>query len=109
MAYPASYDNVLSVASCDRDFGHSWFSQSNNMVDVTAPGGQILSLAPMDMGYEIATVEIGGRTFSGKWLEGSDVPPPGDGYLLDRQFYECPNRGLSACNGPGDHICIIRR
>jgi len=69
MAYPASYDSVLSVASCDMDFSHSYFSQYNSKVDVTAPGNEILSLAPLGSGYEIATIEFGGETFSGRWFE----------------------------------------
>ncbi len=37
-SYPASYEGVISVASCTPDGERSVFSQYNDMVDVAAPG-----------------------------------------------------------------------
>lgn len=37
--YPASFNNVISVASTDKNNQRSSFSNFNNMVDVCAPGG----------------------------------------------------------------------
>ena len=39
--YPASYDGVISVASCSDEGRHSDFSQYNECVDVSAPGENI--------------------------------------------------------------------
>lgn len=40
-SYPASYEGVISVASCTQDGKRSSFSQYNDMVDVAAPGEAI--------------------------------------------------------------------
>lgn len=40
-SYPASYDGVISVASCDSLGNRSSFSQYNDAVDVTAPGENV--------------------------------------------------------------------
>ena len=42
LCYPASDNGVLSVASVNRYNNRSYFSQYNNMVDVCAPGEEIL-------------------------------------------------------------------
>ncbi|MCR5526543.1 MAG: S8 family serine peptidase [Lachnospiraceae bacterium] len=42
-AYPASLDNVISVASTDSDGTLSYFSNYGSTVDVAAPGGEIYS------------------------------------------------------------------
>lgn len=44
--YPASYENVLSVASSDDEDIKSSFSNYNNAVDITAPGTFIFSTEP---------------------------------------------------------------
>ncbi len=40
-SYPASYEGVISVASCNSEGDRSSFSQYNNAVDVAAPGENI--------------------------------------------------------------------
>lgn len=42
--YPTSYDDVISVASVDRDHFVSSFSQRNAYVDISAPGGDIFTI-----------------------------------------------------------------
>jgi len=45
--YPASYENVISVAACCQDTGKPWFSNyGKNSVDYIAPGVQIYSTMP---------------------------------------------------------------
>ncbi|MEI7594753.1 MAG: S8 family serine peptidase [Bacteroidota bacterium] len=39
LSYPAAYNNVISVASCDGDKKLSSFSQYGTWVDIAAPGG----------------------------------------------------------------------
>lgn len=41
--WPAAYDEVVAVASADRDGSVSQFSTDGSYVDVTAPGGRVLS------------------------------------------------------------------
>jgi serine protease len=43
LAYPASYDNVISVAAVDRNKNRAYFSQSNNYVDISAAGVSVES------------------------------------------------------------------
>jgi serine protease len=45
-SYPASYPDVISVAAVDKWNHPAWFSQSNNQVDLAAPGVNILSTFP---------------------------------------------------------------
>ena len=42
--YPASYDNVIGVASIDENYTRSYFSQYNDSVFVSAPGEMIISI-----------------------------------------------------------------
>jgi subtilisin family serine protease len=39
--YPASFDHVVSVASLDKNYLYSYFSNYNNAIDVAAPGENI--------------------------------------------------------------------
>ncbi len=41
LAYPASYDGVISVAAINRSHDRASFSQYNNQVDLTAPGENV--------------------------------------------------------------------
>ncbi len=41
-SYPASYEGVISVASCDAFGERSSFSQYNDMVDIAAPGEAVM-------------------------------------------------------------------
>ena len=46
LAYPGSYQEVIEVGAFNKNFIPSAFSNSNMMVDLIAPGENILSLAP---------------------------------------------------------------
>jgi hypothetical protein len=41
LSYPASYDNVISVAAVDQNKKRASFSQSNNEVDISAAGVRV--------------------------------------------------------------------
>jgi PKD repeat protein len=43
LRYPASYNNVISVASTDEDDTKSWFSSYGTAVDISSPGGSGIS------------------------------------------------------------------
>jgi major intracellular serine protease len=45
-SYPASYNEVISVGSIDLQRNSSYFTNSNNEVDLVAPGEKILSTIP---------------------------------------------------------------
>lgn len=67
-SYPASYEGVISVASCDMQGKRSEFSQYNNMVDVAAPGEDVPLLIPED-GSESYTAGSG-TSFSCAFVSG---------------------------------------
>jgi subtilisin family serine protease len=48
LSFPASYDNVISVASTDATEGKSFFSNYGYSIDVAAPGSSILSTVPYE-------------------------------------------------------------
>ncbi len=59
LSYPASYDNVISVASCNDLGEHSSFSQSNEFVDIAAPGDNITIIAMDEEGNSIYRTDSG--------------------------------------------------
>jgi hypothetical protein len=44
--YPAGYDKVISVNAVDRDNKKAWFGMSNDAIDLTAPGEEMLMAKP---------------------------------------------------------------
>lgn len=102
--YPASYDNVLSVAAVDQNREWAAFSQYNSLVDISAPGVDILSTSPLNTGGVLflssSTFELALRL-----MKYSAVPSQAiSGILVD-----CPNFGRQQCPGTGGHICLIER
>jgi len=65
-SYPASYDGVISAAAITRTLVHSYFSNINNRVDVSAPGSSVLTTAGNGSGYE----SVNGTSFSSPYVAG---------------------------------------
>jgi len=59
LSYPASYDNVISVASCNDLGEHSGFSQRNEFVDIAAPGENITIIAVDEEGNSVYRADSG--------------------------------------------------
>jgi len=64
-SYPASYDGVMSVAATDSNNNIAPFSQSNDKVDIAAPGVQVVSTVPsggygIKSGTSMATPHVSG-------------------------------------------------
>ncbi|MBR5779004.1 MAG: S8 family serine peptidase [Clostridia bacterium] len=57
-SYPASYEGVISVASCNADGERSEFSQYNDMVDVAAPG-EALTMPIVEDGVSAYRIDSG--------------------------------------------------
>ncbi len=80
LSYPASYDNVLSIAAIDSNKVVADFSQKNSQVDLSAPGVGVLSTVPYNdntsltvgaMTYPAGHVEFSARgTASGALVDG---------------------------------------
>ena len=102
--YPANYMNVVSVAAIDAKREHASFSQYNSGVDISAPGVDILSTQPMDLGGAIflstANVSAMGLYFeNSNQLQGT----------INGTLVLCPSYGKDVCPGIGGHICLIER
>ncbi len=88
--FPASYDAVVSVGAVNASLEHSWFSQANVEVELTAPGEQIFAAFPrqdtrtlsVDGGTSVEGLEIGGLfargEISGRLEWGGDCREPGN-------------------------------
>ena len=90
LAYPASYQKVLSVASIAPDYVKAWYSNYADWVDVTAPGGT------QGLGYK----------YTDKCMVLSTLPNNGYGYMQGTSM-ACPHvSGIAALvvskkGGPG--------
>lgn len=80
LAYPASYQKVLSVASMAPDYIKAWYSNYADWVDVTAPGGT------QGLGYK----------YTDKCMVLSTLPDNGYGYMQGTSM-ACPHvSGIAA-------------
>src|SRR5262249_47008246 len=79
-SYPASYDNVVSVAAIDSTEALATFSQENDHVELAAPGVGVLSTVPY---IDTVTLTVGGVTFSGTHVEGAPRTMGVTGNLVD--------------------------
>jgi uncharacterized repeat protein (TIGR02543 family) len=57
ICYPAAYDNVIGVGSCNSDGKASGFSSKNDSVDVSAPGENMAGLS----GFKNSVYKVGGK------------------------------------------------
>ena len=102
--YPANYGGVLSVAAVDENRNHASFSQYNSGVDVSAPGVDILSTYPLNLGG-VVLVSSTSVESAGTFMQLSTIPTGSiSGVLVD-----CPYYGSEQCPGNGGHICLIAR
>lgn len=102
--YPASYENVISVAAVDQNLKRASFSQYNQFVDIAAPGVDILSLAPPG-NFAPLMVKIGATKYPGNLMQLS-VNPPRSGIIAE--LAECSNFGRKCENVKG-RVCLIER
>lgn len=66
-SYPASYDSVVSVAAVDEAGAVASFSQTNDQVEVSAPGVQVLSTVP----WATPSVTVGSGSYIANQIEGA--------------------------------------
>jgi serine protease len=104
--YPANYNSVLSVGAIDADFKRASFSQYNTGVALVAPGVNVLSTYPLNLGGALLLSAPSAGAI-GKYMERITSSPN----KISGQIVVCPNFGIAVCpgNGSGTQICLIER
>jgi len=108
-SYPGSYPWVVSVAAVDDQSLKPWFSQTNDQVDIAAPGVSILSTVPTEVVTSrpnISALEYGDQVLIGIYAARSPKPSPPDS--LTARLKACPDAGTVPCDARG-YICLIER
>lgn len=113
-SYPASYPGVISVSAIQENLQLAKFSQTNDAVDLTAPGNEILSTALLNQGNEVWYIAVTDDTSSSIPISKVAVSarpfqmsltPPSTG--LQGTLVECPDSNQLPCPGSsGGHICL---
>ena len=101
ISHPASYASVISVAAVDELDGHGDFSQTNQFVELAAPGVLVQSSLPRGQGSN-ESASVDGTGYPAIAL--TDSPnATGSGNLADCGF------GDSVCTGVNGGVCLIER
>lgn len=116
-SYPASYDDVVSVAATDSNNEHAYFSQQTNQVELSGPGVGIRSTVIRGDGRG-ANLEVNGTSYASQHVVphlrlissgGSFVKAPADGTVTGNLFSCSTNSGTADCSGATDKICLVER
>jgi serine protease len=103
LKYPASYDDVISVAAVDISLQRASFSQTNNEVDIAAPGVDINSTVPAFKVFKNGD-SVNNRGYDAFFLGYSPlVNVPIEGDLID-----C-FKAYITCAGAEGKVCLIER
>lgn len=103
LKYPASYDDVMSVAAVDFDLRRASFSQFNSGVDIAAPGVDINSTIPTLKVFKNGD-DINSKGYDAKFMGYSPlVNDPIEANLID-----C-FKGYITCVGAEGKVCLIER
>lgn len=110
-SYPASYENVVSVAAIDEQKNIANFSNQNSQVELAAPGVAVLSTVS-NPGAEIKTFKVNNADLQGNPFEAFGTASGnlvycgkaiGTGKPRDRDTGTCANNGASG------KVCLIKR
>ncbi|WP_223669946.1 S8 family serine peptidase [Kangiella shandongensis] len=110
-SYPASYDNVVSVAATDENNQHGYFSQYTDQVELSGPGVAILS--SVDGDGSLGQLDVGGVDY---FADGVVVPnfynsslspdPAGIAGSASGTIEACSS---TSCPDMTGNICVIER
>mmetsp|Transcript_3549 Transcript_3549/g.8085 ORF Transcript_3549/g.8085 Transcript_3549/m.8085 type:complete len:763 (-) Transcript_3549:102-2390(-) len=107
-AYPASWDEVVSVASVDEGNGHSSFSQANDQVEIAAPGRQIISsgggAGGAGSGLEF---NFQGTVVQASFMQNNQYPSDFD-FTQTFQLVDC-GFGFEPCKNANGKVCLMQR
>ena len=118
-SYPASYDDVVSVAAVDSNNDHAYFSQRTNQVELSGPGVSVRSTVIRGDGRD-ANIEVGGTSYA---AQTSVVPhlryvASGSSYsyspyngTASADLFSCSTSqsGNVNCSGASGSICVVER
>lgn len=116
-SYPASYDDVVSVAATDNNNDHAYFSQQTNQVELSGPGVAVRSTVIRGDGRG-ANLVVNGTSFAAQHVlphlrfissGGSFVQSPVDGSVTGNLFHCSTQSGSADCSGASGNICLVER
>lgn len=116
-SYPASYDDVVSVAATDSNNEHAYFSQQTSQVELAGPGVGIRSTVIRGDGRD-ADLVVNGTSYASSHLVphlrlissgGQWVKTPADGSVTGNLFSCSTNSGTADCTGATGQICLVER
>jgi len=98
-SYPASFERVLSVAAVDSNHRRAPFSQTNNRVDISAPGVDILSTS-----VGVGIFDDRDTEYTANPFEYSEIPSK----VISGGITDC-GLGIDRCERALGKICLIER
>lgn len=115
-SYPASYDDVVSVAAVDSANMHANFSQSTNQVELSGPGEAILSSVGLGDG-QLAQLTVDGVDFFANGVvphtfydSSLAYAPRGNDGSVSGTLGVCTTSGGSySCGDMTGKICLVER
>jgi subtilisin family serine protease len=107
LAYPASLDTVVSVASVDVQNRHSYFSQTNAQVELSAPGEDILTTAGGGQSRKVVGIMINDQNVFASFMENNFYPADYD-FNQIFSLVDC-GVGSSVCQGAEGKVCLMQR
>ena len=116
-SYPASYNDVISVAATDNNNDHAYFSQRTNQVELSGPGVAVRSTVIRGDGRG-ADLVVNGTSYADQHVlphlryissGGSYVPSPADGSVTGNLFHCDTQSGSADCSGANNNICLVER
>lgn len=116
-SYPASYNDVISVAATDSNNDHAYFSQRTNQVELSGPGVAVRSTVVRGDGRG-ADLVVNGSSLADQHVAphlrfvqsgGSYVLTPSDGTATGNLFSCSTTSGNADCSGASGSICVVER
>jgi len=115
-SYPASYDDVVSVAAVDSGLMHANFSQRTNQVELSGPGEAVLSSVAIGDG-QLAQLTVDGVDYFANgvvphiFYNGSlSYDPSGNNGSATGTLGVCSTSGTSySCGDMTGKICLVER
>ncbi len=121
LAYPASYDSIMSVGAVDSNNQHAYFSQFNRAVEIAAPGMSILSTVVRSNG-KLAQLDVGGTDYFADGVVPHEyliLNQAGDEYIkvpgankgeVSGLLGKCTTSGASySCPDMYNKVCLVER